>query len=201
MLKFFEKDKFLSGFNNHFLNEVNATLPYYGPLIYLWARLHGSKNILEIGIERGYTSYYLAQAAKLNNGMYYGIEKDIEWCKKFEKVLKKEQLPYKIINEDTKKIENLKDFGIEKIDIAFLDGEHSTEAVSHEIDLIYPLLADNGWGFIFIHDIIDMGNAGIWFKLKSDKRFETLGLNPNYGLGIVRKIESLNYETIAKNMR
>jgi len=198
MLDFFKNDKFLSGFDNHFLNEINATLPYYGPLLYLWARLHNSKNILEVGIERGYTSYYLAQAAKLNNGIYYGIDKDIEWCEKIERILKQENLPHKIINKDTKEIRSLKEFGIERIDIAFLDGEHSTEAVSHEIELIYPLLSSDGWGFIFIHDIIDTGNAGIWLKLKGDKRFESLGLNPNYGLGILRKIEGVNYEVVAK---
>ena len=68
----------------------------------------------------------------------------------------------------------------------------------HEVELIYPLLNGYGWGYIFIHDIVDMGNAGAWLKLKSDKRFETLGTHPNYGLGIARKMEGLDYKDVAR---
>ena len=198
MLKFFEKDPFLKGFNNHFLGEINSTLPYYGPLMYVILRAMDSKNILEVGIEQGYTSYQLAYAAKMNGGMYYGIDIDKEWCDKIEREFQKEGLPHKIFNLDTKKVKSLKDLGIERIDFAFLDGEHTTEAVLHEIELIYPLLASAGWGYIVLHDIVDMGNAGAWLKLKNDKRFETLGFNANYGLGIARKLEGLDYEGIAR---
>jgi len=196
MIKSWEKDKLLTGFSNHYMDEVNSTLPYYPLLMYTFARANGHKNILEVGIERGYAAYYLAYAAKMSGGMYYGVDIDPNSCKQADKNLTEANLPHKIICADTKELEKI-DF-MENINFAFLDGEHTTEAVLHEVELIYPLLAHDGWGYIFIHDIVDMGNAGAWLKLKNDKRFETLGLNPNYGLGIARKMEGLDYEDVAK---
>lgn len=196
MIESWKEDKLLTGFSNHFMNEANSTLPYFPPLMYIFMMANSHQNILEIGIERGYAAYYFAYAAKMNGGMYYGIDINPESCEKIDKELTKADLPHKIICADTKKIEKI-DF-MDKIDFAFLDGEHTTEAIDHEIELIYPLLNSGGWGYIFIHDIIDMGNAGAWLKLKGDKRFETLGLNPNYGLGIARKMEGVDYEDTAK---
>ena len=198
MINFWKNDKLLEGFSNHFLNDINATLPFYPPLMYTFVRANGYKNILEIGIEQGYSTYYFAYAAKMNGGMYYGIDIDQNACNKVDAELTKAGLPHKIICADTKELKDFSDLGLEKIDFAFLDGEHTTEAVEHEVELIYPLLSNKGWGYIFIHDIIDMGNARAWWNLKNDKRFETLGLNPNYGLGIARKMEEVNYEENAK---
>jgi len=196
MIEAWKKDKLLSGFSNHFMDEANSTLPYYPPLMYTFVRAHDFKNILEVGIERGYSTYYFAYAAKMSGGMYYGVDNDPNSCKKADEELTKANLPHKIICADTKKIKKI-DF-MDRIDFAFLDGEHTTEAVLHEIELIYPKLNGCGWGYVFIHDIVDMGNAGAWLKLKSDKRFETLGTHPNYGLGIARKIEDLDYEDVAR---
>jgi hypothetical protein len=68
----------------------------------------------------------------------------------------------------------------------------------HEIELVYPLLKDRGFGFIFLHDIVDMGVSGAWWKLKNDPRFESIGLEANYGLDILRKLENVRYEEKAK---
>jgi len=196
MINFWKKDKLLTGFSNHFMSEVNATLPYFAPLMYIFIMAHKHKNILEVGLAEGYSSYYLAYAAKMNEGIYYGIDNNPNCCKNIDKKLTEADFPHKITCADTKRIKNI-DF-TDRIDFAFLDGEHSTEAVMHEVELIYPLLANKGWGYIAIHDIVDMGNAGAWLKLKNDERFETLGTNPNYGLGIARKIEGVDYEDIAR---
>jgi len=196
MIESWKEDKLLSGFSNHFLSEPNATLPYYAPLMYIWIMAHKHKKILEVGVAEGYSSYYFAYAAKKNEGMYYGIDILPDRCEKVDKALTEADFPHKIICADTRKMEKI-DF-TDRIDLAFLDGEHSTETVSREIEMIYPLLDVQGRGYIFIHDIVDMGNAGIWLKLKNDKRFETLGMEPNYGLGIARKMEGLDYEENAR---
>lgn len=196
MIESWKKDKLLAGFSHHFMNEINSTLPYYPLLMYIFIRAHDQKQILEVGIEEGYSTYYLAHAAKMSGGMYYGIDINQESCDNADRELTKAGLPHKIICADTKEIEKI-DF-MDRIDFAFLDGEHTTEAVLHEIELIYPLLNGRGRGYVFIHDIVDMGNAGAWLKLKHDERFETLGMEPNYGLGIARKIEGLDYEDTAR---
>ncbi len=198
MLNFFDNDPLLTGFNTHYLDEINATIPWYPLLMYMFCRILGSKNIVEVGIAEGYSTFYLAHAAKINEGMYYGIDIRKKWCQEADEHLTSFDLPHQIFHKDTKLIDKI-DF-TDRIDIAFLDGEHNTEAVQHEIDLIYPLLHDRGWGYIFIHDIIDPGNADIWYKLQSDSRFEKIGFNPNYGLGILRKLEGLDYKDIADRL-
>lgn len=190
MIEFFKSNKFLSGFSTHPSKDCNFTCTYFPLLIYLFAKIHGSKNILEIGSAEGYSSYYLAEVAKENNGMYFGIDINQGLCDRVDKLL--EDLPHKMICANTKELKEI-DF-IDSIDIAWIDGEHTTEAVMHEIELIYPLLKDRGFGFIFLHDIVDMGVSGAWLKLKNDPRFESIGLEANYGLGILRKLENVRYQ-------
>jgi SAM-dependent methyltransferase len=180
----------------HPLPEMNTTCAYYPILIYLIGKINHSLHILEIGTEIGYGTYYLAQIAAQNGGNYYGVDILPDKCEKAQETLNLANLVGTIICADTKKMDKI-DF-MDRIDLAFLDGEHTTEAVAHEIEMIYPKLNDQGWGYIFIHDIIDMGNADVWLKYKQDPRFEALGFNANYGLGILRKIEGLDFEDIAK---
>jgi len=190
-----KNNKFLTGFGDHPLGWMNTTVAYYPLFIYLFAKIHQSKEILEIGTDHGYSSYYLAAIAEENEGTYYGIDIEQAMLDRTGKMLDEADLPYKLILADTKKLEKI-DFA-ERIDLAFLDGEHTTEAVEHEIELIYPLLPGNGWGYIFIHDIVDGGNANVWLKLQGDPRFEKLGMHPNYGMGILRKMEGLDYKNVA----
>ncbi len=128
--------------------------------------------------------------------MFYGIEILQTMCERVDKMLTEADLPHQSICADTKDLKKL-DF-TDSLDIAFLDGEHTTDAVLHEVELIYPLLKEKGFGFIFIHDICDMGNSGAWLKLTQDPRFESIGLEANYGLGILRKLEGVRYEEKAQ---
>jgi hypothetical protein len=193
MIDFFKNEKFLRGFSTHPSKDCNFTCTYFPLLIYLFAKIHGSKNILEIGSAEGYSAYYLSEIAKENGGMYYGIDINPGLIERVDKLLG--DLPHKMICADTKKLDKL---DIDSLDIVWIDGEHTTEAVMHEIELVYPLLKDRGFGFIFLHDIVDMGVSGAWWKLKNDPRFESIGLEANYGLGILRKLENVRYEEKAK---
>jgi predicted O-methyltransferase YrrM len=190
MIDFFKDEKFLSGFAEHPSNDCNFTCTYFPLLIYLFAKIHCSKNILEIGSAEGYSSYYLAEIAKENDGMYYGIDINPGLVDRVDKMLG--DLPHKMICADTHKMEKI-DF-TDSLDIVWIDGEHTTKAVMHEIELVYPLLKDRGFGFIFLHDIVDMGVSGAWLQLKNDPRFESIGLEANYGLGILRKLENVRYQ-------
>jgi hypothetical protein len=182
--------------DNHFLDAMNTTDAWYPILIYMFGMFTQAKNILEIGSAEGYGSYYLAQAAKMNDGMYYGVDINQGLCDRVDNLLTKENLPHKMICADTKQLEKI-DF-TDRIDIAFLDGEHTTEAVMHEIDLIYPILNKNGYGWMFFHDVHDMGAAGAWLQMTKDPRFECVTVQHNYGLGIARAIEGVeSYESLA----
>lgn len=190
------KDLFVEGFGNHFDPEMNSTLPYYPMLMYSFIYALGLMHVLEVGTLRGYTSYYLARAANVNGGHYYGVDIHKPYCDKVRAGLDSFKLPNTVICADTRKMERI-DF-TNRIDFAFLDGEHNTETVLHEVELIYPLLSTGGTGFIFIHDIVDQGNSDAWWKLKNDPRFEGIGLTANCGLGMLRKMEGMDYKLLAE---
>jgi predicted O-methyltransferase YrrM len=190
------RDLLAEGFLNHFSEEMNSTIPLYPMLMYCFIYALGLKNVLEVGTLRGYTSYYLARAANVNGGHYYGIDVHKPYCDIVKKGLDSFNLSNSIICADTKTMDRI-DF-TDRIDFAFLDGEHTTHAVLHEVDMIYPLLNSHGNGFIFIHDIIDQGNSDAWWKLKQDPRFEGIGVDANYGLGMLRKMEGVDYRGLAK---
>jgi 23S rRNA U2552 (ribose-2'-O)-methylase RlmE/FtsJ len=182
---------------DHYLNQMNATCAWYPILIYMFGKFAQAQNIVEIGSAEGYGSYYLAQIAKDHGGMYYGIDFNPGLIERVDKLLTEADLPHTMICADTKEMTSF-DF-TDRIDIAFVDGEHTTEAVMHEIELLYPKMNKRGYGWIFCHDIVDMGVAGAWLQLTKDKRFESVGTNHNYGLGILRCVEGMeSYESIAE---
>ena len=80
---------------------------------------------------------------------------------------------------------------MDKIDFVFIDGEHTTEAVMHEVEMIWPKLQDRGWGYIAFHDIVDQGVDEAWALLKEKykDRAEFIGFHPNGGLGLMRKVK------------
>ena len=190
------KDLLVEGFTNHFSQEMNSTIPFYPMMMYCFIYALGLQNILEVGILRGYTSYYLARAANVNGGHYYGIDVNQPYCDIVKAGLDSFNLPNTVLCRDTKKMEKI-DF-IDRIDFAFLDGEHTTNAVLHEVEMTYPLLNTSCNSFIFVHDIIAQGTSDAWWKLKQDPRFEGIGMNANYGLGMLRKLEGVDYADLAK---
>jgi predicted O-methyltransferase YrrM len=155
------------------------------------------KQILEIGQAEGYTSYYLATAAKENNGTYLAIDIVDTWNRPHEpfgyslkRAFEGECLPARFLKADTKQMDKLPDFkdgGLDSIDLAFIDGEHKTDTILHEVyDLILPKLRKDGWGFIMFDDVIDMGAEGAWEVICKDKQFESLTIHPNGGFGMTR---------------
>jgi len=75
---------------------------------------------------------------------------------------------------------------IGRIDMAYLDGDHSMEAIWYEITTIWPHLRSDGSGYVFIHDIYSDSKEG-WAKVKANYK-ETFELKAGFGLGMVRKI-------------
>ena len=66
----------LHGFKRTFPWSINPHAnPFYSPLYYLLCRGMIAKNILEIGLEAGYSSYMLGTAAKENGGKFFGVDK------------------------------------------------------------------------------------------------------------------------------
>lgn len=200
MITFFDRHRFLTGFNvlPPWFWEPNMTDAYHPPMCYLIASMYGFKNILEIGVAEGYGAWILANAAREAGGRYLGIDILPVWDALREpfgvpmtRYFEGEMLPAKFLQSDTKLLTEIPSYvngGLDVIDLAYIDGEHKTDTILHEVyDLIYPKLSGNGWGYICLDDVVDMGAEGAWAVLKEDKRFEAVGFHPNGGFGILRK--------------
>ena len=187
--------------SSHFTN-INATIAYFGPMLYFLTRAFLCQKVLEIGHAEGYTAHYLAHAVNDNSlrhnyteAMYYGI--DIIQTEKVKECLDKEGLPNTLINMDSINLtpETFKDI---KFDLIFQDGAHDTKHVIHEIDTLWPQLKGNGKGYWVSHDTrgpAEKGYKKIMEYLEQEKiDFQHINLDDGiYGLGIFRKMENFDY--------
>lgn len=190
---------FLEGYNkNHpALWQPNTTCWGNILIMYPMCHIYGFKNILEIGQAEGYSSWYLAHAAKENHGTFLAIDIVDTWGRPHEpfgyslkRYFEGEMLPCRFIQADTKQMKEIPDYahgGLDLIDFCYIDGEHKTDTILHEVyDLIMPKMRKDGFGFLCFDDVIDMGAEGAWEVLCKDPQFEHLTLHPNGGFGILR---------------
>jgi hypothetical protein len=204
----------------HFTN-INSTIPFFGPMLYFFARAIEAHQVLEIGHAECYTAWYLANAVKDNsiryqvsNSQYYGV--DIVQTESAKERLK--GLPATILNMDSYTLtpNTFKDV---TFDIIFQDGAHDEEHVLYELETLYPQLRDKGKGYWVMHDIFGPAEeayhkvldmmipqgicAGDFYternrdgKLhKAKYNFQHCALwSSAYGLGIFRKMDNYDYE-------
>lgn len=179
----------------HFTN-INATIPFFGPMMYFIIRALRCEKVLEIGHAEGYTAFYMANAVKDNgvrfgakDNRYYGI--DICQSEKVMNELEAKALPVTIVNMDSIKLtENT--FKGEYFDLIFQDGAHDTQHVMHEIKTLWPQLKRGGY-WLF-HDCYGPAQEA-WALLEpmlKKAQCEYVTLNDDvYGLAIIRKEGSL----------
>lgn len=180
--------------SSHFTN-INATIAYFGPMLYFLTRAFLCQKVLEIGHAEGYTAHYLAHAVKDNairhnyqNAMYYGI--DIIQTEKVKEWLDRERLPNILIKMDTINLTE-KTFKDIQFDLIFQDGAHDTEHVLHEIKTLWPQLKGNGKGYWIFHDCYGPSEDAFQKLIPLfDTDIEWIRLDDNiYGLAIIRKME------------
>lgn len=195
MITFWNRYRFMQGFNElpPWFYQPNMTDWYAPPLIYMLACIYGHKDIVEIGVAECYGMWHLANAARQNGGRYLGVDIENVWARVMEpygtpisRFMEGEMLPITFLQGDTKK---MTDLPIDNIDLAFIDGEHTTEAIIHEVyNLILPKMKKDGFRYICFDDVIDQGAQEAWKMIKADPRFECLTILPNGGFGIARVI-------------
>ena len=202
MITYWDRHRFLKGFNQMppWFWQPNCTDVYHPPFCYMIASLYQFKNILEIGVAEGYGAWILSNAARENGGTYLGIDILPTWTSPREpfgcsmtRFFDGEGLPARFIEADTKKLKEIPDYnqgGLNEIDLAYIDGEHTTDAILHEVEtLIIPKMKGKGWSYICLDDIVDQGAQEAWGILKKDLRFEAIGFHPNGGFGILRYLD------------
>lgn len=180
----------------HFVH-TNATIAFFGPMLYFLIRALRCEKVLEIGCAQGYSSLYMASAVKDNatrfqyrEPMYYGI--DIV-DKGVAKNLDARGLPNNIQFYDSIGLHR-ESYGDAKFDLIFQDGAHDVEHVLHEMEILYPKLKGEGKGYWIFHDCYGPSEPA-FLELKTlikDKKynFEYVRLDDEiYGMAILRKME------------
>lgn len=159
---------------------------FMAPIMYCFAKQMKAKNILEVGTCFGSAGFWLGHAAKENGGKYFGMEIDQGRVNGLKNLMGQFDLDYTLWCMDSRELTDvfIKD-NIGRIDMAYLDGDHSPEAIWHEITTIWPHMRDDGSGYVFIHDIYSDSKEG-WAKVKANFK-ETFELKAGFGLGMVRK--------------
>lgn len=175
----------LHGFKSHFPWHIDPSAnPYYSPMYYLICLLTQAVNILEIGLDAGYSSYMLGTAAKENGGMFFGIEKHEGKAKRIKEEMDKLEIPNTIICADSNDIKEWK--WSTYLNFILLDGNHNTKTIRHEMDILYPIL--RGGGTICVHDVWSWAPEA-WVEIvRKYTSAEHLSFIQNFGLGIVRKL-------------
>lgn len=199
---------------------INSTTPHYGPLLYTMGRAIPAFNVLEIGVAEGWSSGFMAWAVKENNtrhgmtGRYYGL--DIGDKQHLQKMHEEAGLDSTFIQhlagsvdflehrelwpEDWRSGDNRGFF-----DLVFIDGLHQADYVRREIELIYPLLKGNGYGYLCNHDVYAF-MEGLWPEIVAQTaqdsegvlrpRWEHIRFLENYGFGIMRKMEGYDHKKV-----
>ena len=175
----------------HFGNRAENTftsMRWWGPMMYLFCRQVRARKIVEVGVGNGQTSFWLAHAAKENIGQYYGLEISGGRINKTKKTIERFgwDVPCNFIEVDTLKItaewvlENIGD----SIDFIFLDGDHSEEAVIHEMEVLYPFLSSGG--FVWLHDIYSSVQPA-WQAIIGNENydFKYIEIPYHFGMGVL----------------
>lgn len=182
--------------SKHFTN-LNATITFFGPMLYFLLREIGAGQVLEIGHAEGYTAFYLANAVKDNGlryGMagnkYYGI--DIVQTDKVRNEMERLGLPAELRDLDSLQLSPETFPGLQ-FDVIFQDGAHDAQHVLHEMDVLYPQLKGDGRGYWIFHDCYGPAEEGFHEVKKlieaGKYRFEYVRLFTAYGLAIMRKMD------------
>lgn len=191
---------------------INGTTPHYGPLLYNLARITGAHYALEIGIAEGWSSGFMSWGVYENNkrfaanGRFYGL--DIDDKSLIQKAHDEVGLPSTFIHHKPGSVDWLKSQKLitpDSLHLVFIDGLHYGPYVEQEVDLIYPLLKGNGDGYLVLHDVYAF-IENTWPKIVARQApdingimrpaWEHMRFLPNYGLGILRKMEGYDHNKV-----
>lgn len=144
-------------------NLINNETDYH-EFVGVLAKLSQSKTIVEIGVQHGVAALKLADAAKSNNGKYFGYDiwEDIGVYKKpcdledvSNELIKSgfDSSVFKLtkINSRFPEFQDVlrKDTN-SSIDFAFIDADHSYLGCKNDFEKVYPLLSEEG--IMILHD-------------------------------------------------
>jgi len=184
---------------DHIDTVINHSTPYYGPLLYWLVRSCGATYVAEVGVCKGWASYFMASGVKDNmtrwavgeNGQYYGIDTS-GYTKELQEMMREKGLPVTMIQKDSYDLVP-EDFKNDKFGLVFIDGWHSRQHLLKEVDFFYPKIHDTGRGYMVIHDCYGWVLEATLEVINNPKyKWEHIRFFDNCGLAILRRMD--NYE-------
>lgn len=149
----------------------------YQPLLYLLTQAFQPTSILEIGVRAGYSAMALLDACP--DATYIGLDNAsdtecdkgmLDWA---EQIIIGKFGNARIIRTDTQKELLPAEVRGKTWDMVFIDGDHSTLGVNHDLNSIWPLVKEGGR--ILMHDLwhqsvvsglgLFLQNSRPWFSM------------------------------------
>ena len=177
---------------------MSSITTYYGPFFYWLCRIIGATRAMEIGIDMGWSTFFMASACKdeatRRGGEYafYGCD----LCDRNNIVEKAAERDVKItmLEKDSLDLKP-EDWNHQKFHVIFQDGYHSTEYVMDELEILYPYLADAGNGYLIMHDVYSHCEEAFPVVMKKYE-FEQVRFFSNYGIAILRNMKNYDHSVI-----
>lgn len=148
--------------------------PKIGQLLFRIVNFMGQEEkrpleILELGTSLGITTAYLASASSKNRVVTLeGSEAVLKIAKGVWRALKLENIEWQEGNIDN----TLYKYAREKLDLAYVDANHTYEATKRYVDFLLPRMTEKG--IIVLDDIhYSEGMERAWEELKQDQRVTT----------------------------
>jgi len=162
-------------------------------------------TILEVGTEKGGTFFLLARVAT-PDALLLSLDLPVgqqgaqpAWREPLYRGFRREQQRVELVREDShdlhtrEKIRGL--LGGRKLDLLFIDGDHSYDGVKKDFEMYSPLVGAGGT--IAFHDIVDRLDAGacgvprFWRELKQNRRHLEFVKNwqqGGWGIGVLPEV-------------
>lgn len=167
--------------------------------------LRAPKYVLEIGTANGGTLFLFSRVSADNACM---ISLDLPlgpfgggypaWKRTFYKSFAKKEQTIRLIRADSHEQATQEKVAAilqaNKIDLLFIDGDHTYEGVKKDVEMYEPLVKDGG--MIVLHDIVSQreehgcGVDRYWNEIKGKKEYQEFVENPDQrgaGLGLIIK--------------
>lgn len=168
-----------------------------GPFIqimYGMARFSGAKVLVELGVSIGSTTTFLAQAASLNDGMVYGVDRLHTHHADALARLQRMDLAdnWTFIHGNTAEVGRHWDKG--PVNFLFVDAGHEAKDVKNDLIAWLPCMAPGG--IVCFHDYSDE-DYGVrevvdaFMSVDADGKWECLTLPWSYGMAILRRKEEM----------
>jgi len=170
-------------------------------LIDLFCRYIKPKNALEIGTWHGRSAVIMASYVNDKNGLYWGIEPEQTRAQITEDNCKK-VCPNGTINIE-RNISNYSELWNKNVpffDIVHIDGEHSFNAVYHDLDLVKKILLKDGIIILddFFFDLYPQITQAVFKWLDNNPDYVLLAVGACKGI-ICNKMKYTHYSNIILN--